>query len=158
LTASARRSDPDGHSFSLILTSPLQRAIRTAELAGVTPDAIDPDLVEWDYGAWEGRTTTEIREELQDSQWTIWNAPIPTGATPGEQPSDVGVRAQRVVSDIIDAALANELMLSTLANEPMEPMDSAEPTEPMERIELRDPIDSRDPEEPMLQREVGSDM
>jgi broad specificity phosphatase PhoE len=97
LTARARRSDIDGHSFSLILTSPLHRAIHTAELAGVTPDAIDADLVEWDYGAWEGRTTAEIREELHDPQWTIWNAPIPPGATPGEQTEDVGVRTQRVI-------------------------------------------------------------
>jgi broad specificity phosphatase PhoE len=95
--ARARGNDLHGHDFALILTSPLQRAIRTAELAGVTPDAIDPDLVEWDYGAWEGRTTTDIRLDLHDPDWTIWDYPIPSGSTPGEQPFDVGVRAQRVI-------------------------------------------------------------
>lgn len=97
LTARSRRSDIDGHHFSLILSSPLQRATRTAELSGVIPDAIDPDLLEWDYGAWEGRTTAEIRDELNDPDWTIWDHPIPGGATPGEQTGDVGVRAQRVI-------------------------------------------------------------
>lgn len=112
LTARARRSDIDGHSFALILSSPLQRAIRTAELAGAIPDALDPDLVEWDYGAWEGRTTTEIREELQDPHWTIWDAPIPPGATPGEQTEDVGVRAQRVIDRCLPHLLAgNDCLL-----------------------------------------------
>lgn len=97
LTARSRRSDIDGHHFSLILSSPLQRATRTAELGGVIPDAIDPDLLEWDYGAWEGRTTAEIRDELNEPGWTIWDHPIPGGATPGEQTGDVGVRAQRVI-------------------------------------------------------------
>jgi Fructose-2,6-bisphosphatase len=75
----------------------LSRARRTAELAGVSPDAIDPDLLEWDYGAWEGRETADIRIELNDPTWTIWDQPIPAGATPGEQPEDVAVRAQRVI-------------------------------------------------------------
>ena len=69
--ARARARDLDSHSFALTLCSPLERARRTAELAGVTPDAIDPDLLEWDYGAWEGRTTAEIREELGEPDWTI---------------------------------------------------------------------------------------
>lgn len=59
--ARQRSQDLEGHSFALILCSPLERARRTAEFAGVTPDAIDPDLLEWDCGAWEGRTTAEIR-------------------------------------------------------------------------------------------------
>lgn len=95
--ARARASDLDGHTFALTLCSPLVRARATAELAGITPDAIDPDLLEWDYGAWEGRTTTDIRIELNDPEWTIWNHPIPAGTTPGEQAEDVGVRAQRVI-------------------------------------------------------------
>ena len=95
--ARARASDLVGHTFALTLCSPLTRARQTAELAGVTPDAIDPDLIEWDYGAWEGRTTAEIRTELNDPTWTIWDQPIPAGATPGEQANDVAVRAQRVI-------------------------------------------------------------
>lgn len=95
--ARARASDLDGHTFALTLCSPLTRARATAELAGVTPDAIDPDLLEWDYGAWEGRTTADIRIELDDPAWTIWNHPIPAGSTPGEQAEDVAERAQRVI-------------------------------------------------------------
>ena len=95
--ARARANDLASHTFALTLCSPLSRARRTAELAEVTPDAIDPDLLEWDYGAWEGRTTADIRIELNDSTWTIWDQPIPVGATPGEQPEDVAVRAQRVI-------------------------------------------------------------
>ncbi|MEO6790764.1 MAG: histidine phosphatase family protein, partial [Ornithinibacter sp.] len=50
-------------TFSLVLSSPLTRALRTAELAGLTP-TVDADLVEWDYGGYEGRTTDEIRASL----------------------------------------------------------------------------------------------
>ena len=95
--ARARAKDLTGHSFALTLCSPLGRARQTAELAGVTPDAIDPDLLEWDYGAWEGRTTADIRIALNDPNWTIWSQPIPAGDTAGEQPDDVAVRAQRVI-------------------------------------------------------------
>jgi broad specificity phosphatase PhoE len=95
--ARSRAQDLRGHRFALILCSPLERARRTAELAGVTPNAIDDDLLEWDYGAWEGRTTAEIREELGEPQWTIWDEPIPPGMTSGEQTTDVGVRCQRVI-------------------------------------------------------------
>jgi len=81
----------------IILCSPLGRARRTAQLAGMWPAEIDADLLEWDYGAWEGRTTAEIREELHDPEWTVWQQAIPSGASPGEQPEDVAVRAQRVI-------------------------------------------------------------
>lgn len=84
------------HEFGLVLSSPLQRAQETARLAGLNPE-LDDDLLEWDYGAWEGRTTADIRSELGDPTWVIWDYPIPPGATPGEQPSDVAVRAQRVI-------------------------------------------------------------
>lgn len=82
---------------ALILCSPLSRARRTAELAGMWPAEIDDDLLEWDYGAWEGRTTADIRQELHDPEWTVWQQEIPAGASPGEQPEDVAVRAQRVI-------------------------------------------------------------
>jgi probable phosphoglycerate mutase len=83
---------------ALVLCSPLARARRTAELAGLVPDDIDPDLAEWDYGAWEGRTTTEIREDLGNPSWLIWDTPVPPGATPGEQMADVAARAARVIA------------------------------------------------------------
>ncbi len=95
--ARARANDLASHTFALTLCSPLSRARRTAELAEVTPDAIDPDLLEWDYGAWEGRTTADIRIELNDPTWTIWDQPIPPGDTPGEQAGDVARRAARVI-------------------------------------------------------------
>lgn len=82
---------------ALILCSPLGRAQRTAELAGLWPAQTDPDLLEWDYGGWEGRTTADIRQALGDPNWTVWSAPVPGGASPGEQPEDVAVRAMRVL-------------------------------------------------------------
>ena len=87
-----------GRSVGLVLVSPLQRARDTASLAGLTPDATDDDLHEWAYGAWEGRTTAEIRETLHDPTWVIWDHPIPPGDTPGGQLSDVAVRVDRVIA------------------------------------------------------------
>jgi broad specificity phosphatase PhoE len=85
----------------LVLCSPLSRAKRTAVLAGLTPDAFDDDLMEWDYGAWEGLTTSEIRDLRGDPGWRVWDEPIPPGATPGstpgEQLADVRARALRVI-------------------------------------------------------------
>ena len=85
-----------GRSFGLVLVSPLSRAQETARLAGLSGEA-DPDLLEWDYGAYEGRRTADIREDLGDRDWTIWRDPIPSGETPGEQPEDVAARASRVI-------------------------------------------------------------
>lgn len=82
--------------FGLVLVSPLARARDTARLAGLVGQS-DPDLLEWDYGAWEGQRTPDIRAELGDPGWTIWRDPIPAGEDPGEQPVDVAVRAQRVI-------------------------------------------------------------
>ncbi len=79
-----------------ILVSPRQRARRTAELAGLSPTAIDDDLVEVDYGGYEGRTTAEISEEL-GREWSVWRDPIPVGETPGETLEQVGVRVDRVL-------------------------------------------------------------
>jgi probable phosphoglycerate mutase len=78
---------------ALVLCSPLQRARRTAELAGLDPEA-DPDLLEWDYGDYEGRTTSEIRETLGDPQWSVWT----TSTGLGEPVESVGVRAGRVLA------------------------------------------------------------
>ena len=78
---------------AIVLCSPLSRAQETAKLAGLTVTSIDPDLLEWNYGSYEGRTTAQIREELGDPTWTIWDYPIPEG----EQLDDVRVRVQRVI-------------------------------------------------------------
>lgn len=74
--------------------SPLQRARRTAELAGLTPE-IDPDLLEWDNGLYEGRTTAEIREEHEG--WWLWT----DGAPGGETWEQVQPRCERVVDKVL---------------------------------------------------------
>lgn len=86
-----------GVAPALVLCSPLSRARETARLAGLTPDHYDNDLLEWDYGAWEGLTTAQIRLELNDPDWTVWSTPVRSGTTPGEQPEDVAVRVGRVI-------------------------------------------------------------
>jgi broad specificity phosphatase PhoE len=94
-----------GRTFSLALTSPLGRAIRTAELAGITGASTDPDLHEWDYGAYEGVTTVEIHRTRPD--WYLWTDGVPPGPQghPGESPEDVGRRADLVLARV-DAALS----------------------------------------------------
>lgn len=90
----ARRLVPrlHGRDFVQVLTSPRQRARRTAELAGFPDAVVDDDLVEWDYGDYEGVTTAEIREH--DPAWSIW-----TGVTPGgETAAQVTTRLDRVIS------------------------------------------------------------
>jgi len=82
-----------GRGFALVLSSPLRRAVETARLAGFEPELRD-DLMEWDYGDYEGRRTEEIREEVPD--WTIWRS----GAPSGETPEEVGARAGRVIAEI----------------------------------------------------------
>src|SRR4051812_35400951 len=82
-----------GQGFALVLTSPRQRARRTAELAGLTGSEVDDDLVEWDYGAYEGRTTAEISAEL-GRPWTVFADGVPDGETI----DDVGARVDRVLA------------------------------------------------------------
>jgi len=85
-----------GRRFGVVLSSPMERAVETAHRAGLVP-TIDDDLLEWDYGAWEGRTTADIRAELGDPDWVVWDHPVPSGRTPGEQAIDVARRASRVI-------------------------------------------------------------
>ena len=81
-----------GRTFARVLTSPLQRARRTCELAGFcSAAAVDADLVEWNYGAYEGKTSAEIRKERPD--WELFR----DGAPGGESVADVGARADRVI-------------------------------------------------------------
>lgn len=94
----ARRTRPLLDRFDIVTTlcSPLERARRTAELVGLRVDAIDENLVEWDYGSAEGRTTAQIREEL-GYDWTIWEDGVTAGETPGETIEDVSARARAVI-------------------------------------------------------------
>ena len=84
-----------GLNFAQVLTSPLQRARRTAELAGFGKDTdIDADLTEWDYGAYEGRRTADIRAERPG--WRL----LENGCPGGETLEAVSARADRVVDRI----------------------------------------------------------
>jgi probable phosphoglycerate mutase len=82
-----------GLTFAQVFTSPLQRASRTCELAGFGRVAqVDRDLVEWNYGAYEGRRTAEILSERPG--WRLFR----DGCPGGESPDDVGARADRVIA------------------------------------------------------------
>ena len=74
-----------------VLSSPRSRALRTAELAGLTVDEVTEDLAEWDYGEYEGLTTQQIRETVPN--WTVWTHPCPGGETAAE----VGARATKLL-------------------------------------------------------------
>lgn len=76
---------------ALVLSSPRQRALATARLAGLRVDAVDDDLAEWDYGDYEGVTTEEIRKTVPG--WTIWTDGVPNGETIDQ----VCARADRVL-------------------------------------------------------------
>ena len=84
-----------GHRFALVLTSPLSRAVETCRLAGLGDRAVVRDeLAEWDYGAYEGRTTAEIRAERPG--WSLWSDGVPAGETA----ADVGARADRALAEL----------------------------------------------------------
>ena len=85
-----------GRIFSLVLTSPLQRARSTAELAGLVGAEIDDNLIEWDYGGYEGLTTNEIRERV-GHPWTVFGDGVIPGATPGESIEQVAARCRKVI-------------------------------------------------------------
>ena len=79
-------------SFARVLTSPLSRAVDTCRLAGLGDDAeVTDDLREWDYGAYEGRRTADIREERPG--WGVWKHGVPDGETVDQ----LGLRADRVI-------------------------------------------------------------
>ena len=96
-----------GLSFNKVFTSPLQRAMKTCELAGFGPRAeIDRDLLEWNYGEYEGRRTEEIHAERPD--WQVFR----DGCPGGESPDQVGARADRVVKRAREIA-GNVLIFSS---------------------------------------------
>ncbi|MCX5149176.1 histidine phosphatase family protein [Streptomyces sp. NPDC048550] len=84
--------------FALVLTSPLRRAVATAELAGLSGGVTDPDLYEWDYGGYEGITTAEIQRTRP--HWSLWTDGVPPGDAehPGEDAAQVGARADRALA------------------------------------------------------------
>jgi len=94
-------------TFAAVLTSPLRRAVRTCEMAGFGSAAdVEPDLVEWNYGVYEGRTSAEIQAERPD--WQLFR----DGCPGGESPDQVGARADRVVRRV-RAIEGNVLLFSS---------------------------------------------
>lgn len=84
-----------GIHFERVFTSPLARARRTCELAGFgASTVVDPDLLEWDYGAYEGKTRAQIRRERPE--WEIFR----DGCPEGESLAEVAARADRVVARV----------------------------------------------------------
>lgn len=81
-------------TFAEVLVSPLSRATRTAELAGLDDLEVDPDLLEWDYGDYEGRTTVAIREDRPG--WDLFADGVPHGETIHQ----VAERVDRVIAGI----------------------------------------------------------
>jgi len=92
--ASSLANRLSGVDFSLVLTSPRERARRTAALAGFGSAEVDQDLAEWAYGDYEGITTNQIRET--DPGWTVFTHPTPGGETPEQLAS----RLDRAVSRV----------------------------------------------------------
>jgi broad specificity phosphatase PhoE len=95
--------------FAAVLVSPLQRARRTAELAGLGEGAqICPDLQEWDYGSYEGITTAEIRAQVPS--WTVWSH----GCPDGESCLEVEQRCRRVIA-LAESLVASQSEVSGVA-------------------------------------------
>jgi broad specificity phosphatase PhoE len=98
-----------GLTFARVLTSPLQRAARTCELAGFGSAAeVDRDLTEWNYGRYEGRTGAEIHAERPD--WQLFR----DGCPGGETAVQVGARADRVISRV--RAVQGDILLFSSAH------------------------------------------
>jgi probable phosphoglycerate mutase len=96
-----------GVTFAKVFTSPLQRAVRTCDLAGFGAAAeIDRDLLEWNYGQYEGRLTADVHKERPD--WQLFR----DGCPGGESPNEVGTRADRVVQRV-RAVNGNVLLFSS---------------------------------------------
>ncbi|MBA2718569.1 MAG: histidine phosphatase family protein [Chloroflexi bacterium] len=85
-----------GRTFSVVVSSPLTRALETCQLAGFGEVVVvDPDLQEWDYGIYEGRRRVDIAKD--EPGWTVWSRPIVNG----ESLADLGARADRVIARLL---------------------------------------------------------
>jgi broad specificity phosphatase PhoE len=104
----------EGRTFAAVLCSPLSRATETAELARLPCSGLRDDLLEWDYGDYEGLTTPEIRETRPG--WYLWR----DGCPGGETADDVGQRCDRVIAELLEvdgdvALIAHGHLLRSLA-------------------------------------------
>ena len=97
-------------SFDRVLSSPLSRARETCELAGLGGRAeLRDDLLEWDYGDYEGRTSADIRRDRPG--WLLWRDGCPNG----ESAADVGTRADRIVAELLDTPAPDDGSGATIA-------------------------------------------
>ncbi|MFF3608579.1 histidine phosphatase family protein [Streptomyces sp. NPDC002463] len=100
--AAARALEPRlaGRDLAAVFSSPLSRAMRTAELAGLSSAKPDPDLLEWDYGGYEGLTAEQIRESKPG--WDLWRDGVAPGDAdhPGERLQEVAARTDAVLDRI----------------------------------------------------------
>ncbi len=99
----------DGHAPALALTSPLRRAADTARLAGLHPE-VEPRLVEWDYGGYEGLTGDQIRERA-GADWTVFDDGVVPGATPGESLQQVADRGRAVIARVLPSLADGDVVL-----------------------------------------------
>lgn len=90
---------------ALVLSSPRQRALNTAELAGLHVDESTEDLREWDYGDYEGVTTPKIRETVPG--WTVWTHPVPGG----ESRDEIAARADKALDRAREALTSSDVIL-----------------------------------------------
>lgn len=88
----------------LVVSSPRQRALVTAELAGLTVDEVSPVLAEWDYGDYEGLTTSEIRQSVPD--WLVWTH----GCPGGESTRQVSDRADRAIGFALEQMKSRDVL------------------------------------------------
>lgn len=104
--AAVLRERLSGRRFARVLVSPLARAVETCEIAGLGERAERRDeLVELDYGEYEGLTTAEIRESVPG--WTVWSHGVPGG----ESPEDAGARVEPVLAELRDDAASGNVAI-----------------------------------------------
>ncbi len=96
----------DAIDFDLVLTSPLRRARRTAELAGFPDAQREPLAVEWNYGDYEGISSDLIRKDNPD--YLIWTHGVPNG----EALADVAARADKIIARVLESGLDNVLVVA----------------------------------------------
>jgi broad specificity phosphatase PhoE len=98
--AAALAPDLAARPIVAVFASPAQRAVRTAELAGLTITKEDPDLQEWDYGGYEGKTSAQIA--IEHPGWYLWRDGVVPGDAdhPGETLSEVGARTDAVLARV----------------------------------------------------------
>ena len=98
-----------GHAPALVLTSPLRRAADTARLAGLHAE-VEPRLVEWDYGGYEGLTGDQIRARTGED-WTVFDDGVVPGATPGETLQQVADRGRAVIVRVQPCLATGDVVL-----------------------------------------------